>query len=755
MTDSKTLNGKNLARDLAAGMVVFLVALPLCLGVALASQAPLFSGIVSGIIGGILVGVISRSHTSVSGPSASSPALVAAQIAMLGTFESFQLAVVIAGLLQIFLGVVRIGFLSAFVPSCVIKGLLAAIGVILILKQIPHVLGHDADPEGDMSFDQPDHQNTFSELGALLGDYHWGAAAIGLLSFLLLIFWDKIPSVKRAKIPAPLAVVFLGIALSELLRPWGAKWSIGPTHLVQVPVPTQFSELLDYLRWPDFTQWLNPRIYMGAMTIAAIASLETLLNLEAVDKIDPEQRISPPNRELIAQGIGNMTAGMLGGIPVTSVIVRSSVNIDAGVHSKLGTIVHGLLLLFSVIFLPRYLNLIPLSCLAAILLATGIKLANPLLFRQMWNDGWNQFLPFAVTLVAIVLTDLLMGILIGLGVSIAFILHSSFRRPLRRIVEKHLGGEVLHIELANQVGFFHRAALDEALNQIPRGGHVLLDAGNTDYIDPDVLGLIRDFKEQTAPARGVEVSLKGFRKKYHLKDHIQYVDYSTHDLQSKLSPAQVLQILRDGHERFRDGTPLTRDLGRQVKATSSGQHPLAVVLSCIDSRTPAELIFDLGVGDIFSVRVAGNIISRKILGSIEYACAVAGAKLILVMGHTRCGAVTAAFNLARSKGSIFQQTGCEHLEYVLKDIQQSIPKGGMPDESRLSPEELEGEVNLVARRNVLNTVKEMTASSETLAKLVREGRIAVVGGLYDVVTGEIEFLGEQAESLLNGNPEAT
>ncbi len=274
-------------------------------------------------------------------------------------------------------------------------------------------------------------------------------------------------------------------------------------------------------------------------------------------------------------------------------------NIHAGSRSKLSTIVHGGLLIASVTLLPVWLNLIPLSCLAAILLVTGLKLASPALVKQMWSEGRHQFLPFILTVVSIVLTDLLIGVMIGLAVSVAFILSSNVRRPIRRIVEKHLGGEVIRIELANQVSFLNRAALAQAFDDVPRGGHLLLDARSTDYIDPDVLSLIRDFHVQSAPARGVEVSLVGFRQQYHLKDQTQYVDYSTRDFQTAITPEQVLQILKEGHERFRSGQRLTRDLGRQVNATANGQHPLAVVVSCIDSRTPAELIFDLGVGDIF------------------------------------------------------------------------------------------------------------------------------------------------------------
>ena len=307
-------------------------------------------------------------------------------------------------------------------------------------------------------------------------------------------------------------------------------------------------------------------------------------------------------------------------------IVRGSVNVTAGGKTKVSAVVHGILIAVCVIFLPKLLNEIPLSCLAAILLVTGAKLASPALVKRMWDEGRHQFIPFAVTLVSIVFTDLLRGILVGMAVSITFILSSNLRKPVRRVVERHLGGDVLHIQFASQVSFLNRAALEKILREVPRGGHVLLDASNTDYIDPDVLDLIRDFKDQIAPAHGVLVSVRGFRSKYHLQDEIQFADYSTRELQDQLTTAQVLQILLDGNERFRTGKRLTRDLGRQIDLTSKSQHPLAVVLSCIDSRTPAELILDLGLGDIFSVRIAGNVISQNVLGSMEYGCAVAGAK---------------------------------------------------------------------------------------------------------------------------------
>ena len=738
MPDSKLLSASTFPRDLTAGLVVFLVALPLCLGVALASNAPLFSGLLAGIVGGVIVGLLSQSPTSVSGPSLGLTAIVAGQIAMLGSFQAFLLAVVVAGIIQILLGVLRAGFIAAFFPSSTVKGLLAAIGIILILKQIPHLLGRDTDPEGDMAFQQPDHLNTFTEIGGLISALHVGAATIGILSIAILIVWDLWKPLKRTGVPGPLIVVAVGIGLNLIFREMGEGWLIQASHLVQVP--PQMNGLVEYLQWPDFAQWSNPAIYTAGLTIALVTSLETLLNLEAADRIDPQQSTSPASRELLAQGVGNVVVGLVGGIPIASAIVRSSVNISAGARTKVATVVHGVLMLTCVILLPTWLDLIPLSCLAAILLVTGIKLASPALMREMWNEGRYQFIPFMVTVISIVLTDLLTGLMIGMAISISFILHSNLRRPLRRVLEKHLGGDVMHIELANQVSFLNRGVLDQTLNEIPRGGHVLLDARQTVYIDPDVLSLIQDFKNRTAPARMLKVSLLGFRQKYHLDDEIQYVDYSSRTIQDQLTPEQVLQVFKDGNDRFRTGRRLTRDLGRQINATSEGQYPLAVVLSCIDSRTPIEMIFDLGLGDIFSVRIAGNITSRKVLGSLEYSCAVAGAKLILVVGHTRCGAVTAAVSFACSQSSASHATGCQHLDGVVQDIQKSIDLNTCQHYAGMSDADKKSYADVVARRNVLMSIQTIIQQSDTLSNLVREGRIAIVGGMYDISTGEIEFL---------------
>ncbi|MFV8754687.1 SulP family inorganic anion transporter [Nannocystaceae bacterium ST9] len=750
-TPSASPESRNpLARDLVAGSVVFLVALPLCLGIALASGAPLIAGIVSGVVGGLLVGALSGSQTAVSGPAAGLTAVVLAQIALLGSFEAFLLAVMVAGVIQIGLGVARAGALSAFVPTSVIKGLLAAIGVILVLKQLPHMFGRDTDPEGDMAFAQPDRENSLSELLEILGSLHYGAALIGLLSLAILLGWSRVARLRDSRLPAPLVVVVVGVAAAAGLDALGEPWAITGNHFVQVPTTEGLGGVLGLLHRPDFTRWVDPEVYVAGFTIAMVASIETLLNLEAVDRIDPEQRKSPANRELLAQGAGNLACGLLGGIPITAVVIRGSVNVHAGAASKRSAILHGALLLGSVVLLPTLLNRIPLACLAAILLVTGFRLASPKLFRQMWAGGRDQFVPFLVTVLAIVFTDPLVGLGIGMLVSLGFILKRHVRRPLRRIVEHHLDGEVLHIVLPDQLSFLNQTALERALEEVPRDSQVLLDAEGTEYIDPDVLAMIREYRDVIAPARRIRLSMTGFRGDYQLDDEILYVDYSTRELQDRVTPEQVLDILREGNARFAAGRRLNRDLVRQVDATAEGQHPLAVVLSCIDSRTPAEMVFDLGLGDIFSVRVAGNVISPKVLGSMEYGCEVAGARLIVVLGHTRCGAVTAAVELAGSK-NVAEATNCQHLAPILTDIQRGVDLAAALDPAapfRDWPRERkQAFVDDVARRNVISVVQRIASESETIAALLVERRIAIVGVLYDISTGAMDFLLDDAIGL--------
>jgi carbonic anhydrase len=740
----KTPNGLP-TRDLLSGLIVFLVALPLCLGIALASNAPLVSGLISGVIGGFLVGWMSGSRTSVSGPAAGLTAIVAGQIASLGAFETFLVAVILAGIIQIALGLLRAGGLAAFFPSSVIQGLLAAIGVILILKQLPHILGHDTDPEGEMVFDQPDHENTFSELTKLLyGEVHQGAIVVGAISLILLFAWDRFPKLKKSFLPAPLVVVFLGIAIKALFDRVGGDWQILSSHLVQVPVAKDWSELTSFFPFPDWTQVVRPAVWIAGVTVCVVATLETLLNLEAVDKLDPMQRKSPPNQELIAQGCGNILCGLLGGIPITSVIVRSSVNINAGAKTKLSAIFHGVLLALCVVLIPSWLNLIPLAGLAAILLHTGTKLVHPKLLLRMWKDGPYQFLPFMATLLGIVFTDLIIGVGIGLAISLAFILASNIRRPVDQVVESRLGEAINHIQLPQQVSFLNRAALQRVFDKTPKDTHLLIDASISGFIDPDILALIRDYQQVTGPVRGVRVSTKGFQSRLGIEDRILYHEYSTRELQQRLTPADVLAWMKSGNERFRSGNRLQRDLTFQINATTTGQYPLAVILGCIDSRAPAEMVFDVGLGELFSTRIAGNVVREKVLGSLEYACAVAGAKLILVMGHTRCGAVQTAVQLAVRGDQSCEQLGCDHLNLIIQEIQKSIDSQILEGWDQHAPLVQQSIVDEVARRNTLNSVQWIYRESATLRRMADEGKIAIVGALYHIENGLIDFLTREA-----------
>lgn len=728
---------KTLSKDFPAGSVTFLVALPLCLGIALASGAPLFSGLVAGIVGGVVVGALSGSHTSVSGPAAGLTAIVATQIATLGSFRAFLAATVIAGVFQLVLGLVRAGFIAHFFPSAVVKGLLAAIGVILILKQIPHVIGHDPDPIGDMAFQQADRENTFTEVFASFFDVQYTALIIGLVSVGLLLVWDKVALLKRTKIPAPLAVVALGVVLTKALSSLGGRFELATSHLVQVPVLDDKSAFFDLLIAPDFSALTNGATYVAAVTLAIVASLETLLNLEAVDNLDPKQRRSPASRELVAQGIGNMTSGLLGGLPVTSVVVRGSVNVGAGAETKMSAIIHGVLLLLCVLFLPTLLNTIPLSALAAILVVTGFKLASPKLFASMARGGKAQFLPFLATVAAIVLTDMLKGIVIGLVISVAFILYSNSRRPVRQVLEKRAGYDLVRIEFVEQVSFLGRSVLERALDAVPRGSHVLLDARSCDYIDPDILTYLSDFVHHHAPAHDLKVSMVGLeRYRSDLADVILFQDHVTRGVQRTMNPTQVLEVLKQGNERFLRGENFRHDAPRQIAGTATAQSPLAVVVGCIDSRAPAEILFDASIGDIFSVRVAGNVAREKVMGSVEYACAAAGAKLVVIMGHTRCGAVTAAVEDLGEATSVGTKLGCKHIDVLVDEIQKSI------DEDlavQIQSEDRAQFVDQVARRNVNCTMDNLVTKSPKLKELMDQGTIAIVCAMYDVASGTVEF----------------
>ena len=519
----------NFKNDLSAGIVVFLVAVPLCLGIALASGAPFFSGMIAGIIGGILIGFLSNSHLSVSGPAAGLAAIVLASINQLGAFETFLLAVLIAGLVQLLLGFLKAGAIANYIPSSVIKGMLTAIGIIIILRQIPHAFGYDKNAEGDLKFLQIDGENTFSGLVNSIGKIDLGATLICLISLAILILWEKPFFKKKLKLlPGGLVAVCVAVVLNEILLTTGSSLAIQNGHLVKVPVAASFNEFLGFFTMPDFSQWNNPQVYLVALTLAAVASIETLLCIEAVDKLDPEKRSTSPNRELIAQGIGNMTSGLVGGLPITSVIVRSSANVNAQARSKMSTIVHGLLLLVCVSLIPTVLNKIPLASLAAILLMTGYKLCNPALFRKMFGYGKYQWVPFVVTVIAIVFTDLLTGVGIGLGVSILALLYGNYKNSYFFHKEKYKEGETILIHLSEEVSFLNKASIKLTLEHLPPNSTVILDAYDAQYIDHDVLELIRDFKDIQAPLKNIDCKTVGFKDGYKIvnTDNVQSVkDY--------------------------------------------------------------------------------------------------------------------------------------------------------------------------------------------------------------------------------------
>lgn len=500
---------KNLKADFPASIVVFFVALPLCLGIALASGAPLFSGLIAGIIGGTIVGAMSGSQVGVSGPAAGLAAIVLTAIGSLGGFENFLLAVVLGGAIQLLFGFLKAGIIGYYFPSSVIKGMLTGIGLIIILKQIPHFFGYDTDPEGDFAFFQVDGENTFSEIINSLNFISPGATLVAVLGLVILILWSTVLS-KKGKIfqliQGPLVAVAIGIVY-YVVTLGNETWGISSNHLVSVPVPEDASSFLAQFSLPNFGAITNPEVWITAFTIALVASLETLLCVEATDKLDPRKRVTPTNRELLAQGTGNILSGLVGGLPITQVIVRSSANIQSGGKTKMSAIVHGFLLLISVILIPTLLNKIPLSVLAAILLIVGYKLAKPSLFKQMYKLGWKQFVPFIVTVTGIIFTDLLIGIGLGLMVGIVVILIKSFQNShFLHIEDMSNGKHKIKMTLAEEVTFFNKGAILKELDSLPRDSYLELDVRKTRYLDNDIVEILEDFSEK-ARNRNIDIQL--------------------------------------------------------------------------------------------------------------------------------------------------------------------------------------------------------------------------------------------------------
>ena len=507
MNNSNLLN--NLKTDIPASIVVFFVAIPLCLGIALASGAPLFSGLIAGIVGGVVVGAISGSQVGVSGPAAGLAAIVLTSIGTLGGFENFLLAVVLGGVIQFLFGILKAGVIGYYFPSSVIKGMLTGIGIIIILKQIPHFFGYNATSEGSFAFFQLDGENTFSEIINSFNYISPGATMIAFIGLFILLLWSNVLASKGKLfqlIQGPLVAVVAGIVY-YLVIDENSFWGISSDLLVSVPVPEDSASFLAQFRFPNFGVIGNPQIWITAFTIALVASLETLLCVEATDKIDPLKRVTPTNRELLAQGIGNIFSGLIGGLPVTQVIVRSSANIQSGGKTKMSAIIHGILLLISVILIPNLLNKIPLSVLASILFIVGYKLAKPSLFKEMYLLGWKQFTPFIVTILGIIFTDLLIGISLGLMVGIVVILIKSLQNSHFMHMEDVSNGQhKIKMTLAEEVTFFNKGAILKELDSLPHDSYLDLDVTRTRYLDNDIIEILEDFSEK-ARNRNIHINL--------------------------------------------------------------------------------------------------------------------------------------------------------------------------------------------------------------------------------------------------------
>ncbi len=511
--EQKTSLFKYFKKDLTAGLIVFLIALPLCLGIAQASGAPLFSGIVAGIVGGIVIGFLSGSQLSVVGPAAGLTAIVLTAIGDLGAFDIFLCAVIVAGGVQILLGMIKAGSIANYFPNSVIEGMLAGIGLTIIIKQVPDAVGytkrnHDLMVDADDGF-------TINTITDSLRHIQPGAVIIAVVGLAILVLWQTKAFKKVQLLPSGLIVVVLGIVINEILKAANSPLFLDSTHLVNLPVASSATEFFGQFTMPSLSGFANPKVWQTGVVIAIVASIETLLCVEATDKLDPMKRYTPTNRELKAQGIGNIVSGFLGGLPVTSVIVRSSANINAGARTKLSTIFHGTLLLICVASIPMVLNLIPKSALAAILIFTGYRLCKPAVFKHMWKEGGvTQFIPFAATAIAVVSLDLLKGVGIGIIISIFYILRQNMRIPYYYQRSSFSNGELIKVTLAQEVSFLNKASIKETLNNLPGNTAVIIDASQTEYIDFDVLDMIRDYYETKAPEKNIKMSLIGFRNMY-------------------------------------------------------------------------------------------------------------------------------------------------------------------------------------------------------------------------------------------------
>ena len=717
---------QNLKCDIPAGIAIFFIAIPLSLGIALASGAPLFSGLIASIIGGIVVAPLSRSALGISGAAAGLVIMMLTDIEKFG-FTAFLCVVILAGVFQILMGLAKMGSIAHYFPSSVIKGMLSGIGIIIFLKQIPHAVGYDRDYEGDLEFFQSDNYSSFSELSHMMEFISPTAIFIAVVSLAILILWEQ-PKLKRSNffqvLHGALITIVVGVWINEFFQIFNPDLALKESHLVNLPVSTNIGDLLQQMHSPDFSQFLNPEIYISALFLALLASVETLLSVEAVDRLDIYKRVTPPSRELIAQGIGNIVSGLLGGLPLTQVIIRSSINIQSGAKTKAAGFISGSLLLLTVVFIPEWLNKIPLASLASVLLVVGYKLTHPKTFKKMYRSGMYHFIPFIVTIFGLIFTNLVFGVLIGMSAALLSIVLENYKTA-QYFRETHIGNKII-FRLSEHVSFLNKAILKQTLDQLSANSEVVIDATRSKYIDYDVFEVIRDFKKE-APLKNIQLTLQNVRGFGVLKP-VENVQTHTYESQQALTPAEVLQVLKDGNANFVNNLESNRNFLEQVNDTSDGQFPIAIILSCMDSRTSTELVFDQGLGDIFSTRVAGNVVNNDILGSMEYACQVAGSKLIVVLGHTHCGAI---------KGAC-AQVKLDHLTGLLDKIQpavncicskNNVTEIGCRDDL----------IQEVADKNVQIMVEQIKQRSQVLNDLLQARKIGIVGGMYDIETGKVKF----------------
>ena len=641
------LSVKHIKYDLPAGLAVFFVAVPLCLGIAHASGAPLISGLITGMLGGVIVGLVSNSQLSVSGPAAGLTAIAISGMATLGSFEAFLLATVIAGIIQIILGALKSGIIANYIPSTVIKGMLSAIGLMLIIKQFPHMIGYDIEEMGVEEFaitaqdinekyneSQTAEENTFTILMHALSNLNRGVLLIGLVSLVFLIVWDKVFQKRFKAIPGSLLVVLLGVAINYMFEHMLFAFPLSSDHFVAIPKLNSITAFMHLSAFPDWSALSNYAVYSTALTIAIVASIETLLSTEAVDKIDPQKRKTPANRELVAQGIGNTLAGLLGGLPMTAVIVRGSVNTSAGAHTKLSTIIHGLLILVAVVFLAPLMNLIPLASLAAVLIYTGYKLLAPDLILEQYKKGWGQFIPFVVTILAIVLSDLLIGVSIGIVISLIFIVKEDYKGTVLSVKDL---GKRKRIVLGENITFLHKPKLAKLLNQIPDDSILEIDGSRNFYIDKDIIELITDFKA-TATQRNIELIIGGIKQ------------MQNEDLQESMRKSYE-RLFINNEKWIADRTKEDPEYFHKL---AKGQTPQYLFIGCSDSRVPANEITGTDAGEMFVHRNIANMVVNtdvNMLSVVQYSVEVLNVKHIIVCGHYGCGGIREAMN-NRSNGLI-------------------------------------------------------------------------------------------------------